>query len=201
MFNFQSIECKNPSNTTGEVNKNREWIFTCHRYNLPLGKLFIPGKARCKDYGHVNENKEAKCLVTTKKMFIEMGLEMKHFSSLAIPLASLQLTYKVFSKVHPTERTEIEDTRTVLGQTKGQYSLITCLLHYLTVTKCAIPEQNQLWNSQPEQRHVKNSSCCLCYCEQRPKMDTKGKDKNKVVLHPVCVRRACSKTFKVTSCG
>lgn len=49
-----------------------------------------------------------------------MGLEMKHFSSLAIPLASLQLTYKVFGKVYQTERTEIEDTRTVLGQTKGQ---------------------------------------------------------------------------------
>lgn len=74
-------------------------------------KLFIPEKTRCKDYGHVNGNKEAKCLVSTKEMFIEMGLEMKHFS----PLATLQLTYKVFGKVHPTERTEIEDTRTVLG--------------------------------------------------------------------------------------
>lgn len=137
----------------------------------------MPGKARWKDYSHVNGNKKARCLVTTNKRFIEMGLEIKHFSSLATPLASLWLTHKVLCKVHPTKRTEMEDTRTVLGQTKGQSSPITCLLHYLIVAECAIPEQTQLWNSQPEQRHVRNSSCCPCCCEQRPKMDAQGKAK------------------------
>lgn len=101
-----------------------------------------------------------------------MGLEMNHFSCLATPLTRLQLTYKVFCKVHPTKKTEIEYARTVLGQTKGHSSLITHLLHHPIVTECAIPEQTQLWNSQTEKGHVKNSSCCLCYYEQRPKMDT-----------------------------
>lgn len=43
------------------------------------------------------------------------GLEMKHFSSLATLSASLPLTHKVFCKVHPKRRAEIEDTKTVLA--------------------------------------------------------------------------------------
>lgn len=41
----------------------------------PLGKLFIPGKARWKDYGNVNGNKEAKCLVTTRKCSLRWVLK------------------------------------------------------------------------------------------------------------------------------
>lgn len=117
---------------------------------------------------------------------------LKYFSSLATPLASLWLTYKVFCKVHPAKRTEMEDTRTVLGQTKGQSSLITCLLHYLRVAECAIPEQTQLQNSQPEQRHVRNHLAVHAAVNRDQRWMPRERHKNKVVLHPVHVRGACS---------
>lgn len=141
---FSSQTIKTPAIQWGKWIKTGSGSLLVTDTVYPLAKPFIPGKARWKDYSHANGNKEAKCLVSTKKRFVEMGLEMKHFSHLATPLASLWLTYKVFCKVYPTKRTMIEDTRTVLGQTTGQSSLITCLLHYSIVTERAIPEQTQL---------------------------------------------------------
>lgn len=64
---FQTIECKSSSNAMVEVNKTRQWIFTCHWYIYPLGRPFMLWKARWKGYLHVSGSKKAKCLVTTRK--------------------------------------------------------------------------------------------------------------------------------------
>lgn len=51
----------------------------------PLGRPFMLGKNRSKGYLHVSGSKKVRCLVTTMKRFFEMGLQMKHYPSLAKP--------------------------------------------------------------------------------------------------------------------